>query len=251
MIFKYLSLNIWHGGTIFDKMWSFLQKENADIMALQEVYNGLNETWQINFRTMMVFQKKLKDYNSYFSPEFAVVRPEGKIDLGNAVFTRFSIINRKTIFINGQYQESRLGRTDCSDEPKNIQHLKLKIGNKKLNIFNLHGVWGFDGKDNSARLAMSKLIVEKIKDKKNVILSGDFNVRPDTKTIRNIEKHLTNVFKGRLKTTFNMKRKPKKGGYKDSVVDMVFHSSDITLLDSYCPQLDISDHMPLVCKFEV
>ncbi len=101
---------------------------------------------------------------------------------------------------------------------------------------------------------MSKIIVEKIKDKKNVLLAGDLNVLPNTKSISNIEKHLKNIFKGKVKTTFNVKR---KAGQKTTpiiseiIIDYIFASSDLKIINSHCPQVDISDHLPLICNFEI
>ena len=97
---------------------------------------------------------------------------------------------------------------------------------------------------------MSKIIRDQIKDKENVILAGDFNVRPDTKTIHNIEKVLKNVFKDELVTTFNMKRKTNPG-YATAVVDMIFISHNTAVVSHSCPPVDISDHLPLVCEFNI
>ena len=97
---------------------------------------------------------------------------------------------------------------------------------------------------------MSQKIVNNLQGKEHVILAGDFNLQPNTQTISNIEKQLKNVFRGELKTTFNMKRKDNPG-YASAVVDMIFVSKHIKILKHYCPNVDVSDHLPLVCVFEV
>ena len=109
----------------------------------------------------------------------------------------------------------------------------------------MHGIWGHDGEDNPRRLEMSQTILEAIGDKPNVILSGDFNVREGTRTIRNIEKSLLNVFAGELTTTFNMKQKtdPK---FARAVIDFIFVDLNFRVLDHRAPQVDVSDHMPLI-----
>ena len=58
------------------------------------------------------------------------------------------------------------------------------------------------------------------------------------------------MFKDELKTTFNMKRKTDPG-YAAAVVDMIFISKNIEVISHDCPQVDISDHLPLVCKFNI
>ena len=40
-------------------------------------------------------------------------------------------------------------------------------------------------------------------------------------------------------------------GYATAVVDMVFASSRLKILDHQCPDVDISDHLPLVVKIEI
>ena len=84
----------------------------------------------------------------------------------------------------------------------NFVHASVALPEKLLHVFNTHGIWGFDGFDNKRRLAMSQKIIGKIEGKKPLILAGDFNILPTTSTIKNIENHLTSVFKNALPTTF-------------------------------------------------
>ena len=251
MKIKFVTLNIWSGGRLFDKIISFIRKEAPDIIAMQEVRNGKDSDLEKQFRTFAVFKEKLGYPYFVFSPAFLNVLPVGKIEEGNAIFSRFPIIHNKVIFFDRQY-----GEFDSENSrhfeliPGILQHAVIEFENLKLNIFNVHGIWGFDGEDNKRRLKMSEVIVNEIKDKENVILAGDFNVKPNTKTIQNIEKYLINVFKDELQTTFNMKYKDNKG-YATSVVDMVFVSRNIKVLNHFCPKKDISDHFPLVCILEL
>jgi len=248
---KFVTLNIWYGGRLFDSVASFIKKEDPDILVLQEVYDGKNPKLEKRLRTMDAFKKELGFLNYTFAPAFLDTLPAGNIDNGNAIFSKFPITNEKVTFLDKPY--GRFNSEDVKDFgliPPILQHGVIKPYDLKLNVFNIHGIWGLDGKDNKRRLKMSKIIVEQIKDKENVILAGDFNLQPKTKTIKNIEKYLVNVFKNELKTTFNMKHK-NLGGYATAVVDMIFVSRNIEIVDHYCPQVDISDHLPLVCTFKL
>jgi len=40
-----------------------------------------------------------------------------------------------------------------------------------------------------------------------------------------------------------------KSDWENYIVDMVFVSKEIKIIDSYQPQVDISDHLPLVINF--
>jgi len=204
MKFKVVSLNIWLGGTLFEAAFDFLNKESPDIIALQEVYNGKNSNLEKRYRTFDVLKAELRyDYAS-FAPTFSEKIKEGMIERGNAILSRFPIIAEKTVFYDVPYDNNYiLPIGDFSHIPRNLQRAVLKAENNEFNVFNTQGIWGFDGRDTERRLQMGKTIVNEIKDKKNVILAGDFNINPDTKTIAGIEQYLKNVFKNELTATFN------------------------------------------------
>ncbi len=250
MVFKFINLNIWIGGKLLDSALDFLSKETADILTLQEACNGSRNELPKNERTIEILKNKLNYKYSSFSKCFMDEATQGKVDRGNAILSRFPIINTNDVFYDrpyGIYSENR--PQDFSILPKTIQYAEIQINNKILNVFNTQGIWGLDGDDNERRLQMSRIILNQIKGE-NVILVGDFNVKPNTKTINNIEKVLKNVFKDELKTTFNMKRKTNPG-YATAVVDMIFISKNIEIVNHACPRVDISDHLPLVCTFNI
>lgn len=247
----FLNLNIWLGGKLFDQVFTFLKKENADIIHLQEVNNGSDTRWERQFRTLEFLKREFPSYYCVFAPHVLDRRPFGKVEQGNAIFSRFPIHADEVIFYDVAFGErSEEEEKDWSTWPCNLQHATIQVGGTKLHVFNTHGPWGIDGKDNPRRLRMSKVILQHIQMREHVILSGDFNVRPNTVTIQNIEHHLTNVFGNELISTFNMKRKDNPG-YADSVVDMIFVSKNIKILEKDCPTVDVSDHLPLICKLEV
>lgn len=247
---KFLSLNMWLGGKLFDQVFTFLKKENADIIHLQEVNNGNNTSWDRQFRTLDILKREFPNYHCVFAPHVLGSRPFGKVEQGNAILSRFPIHADKIIFYDVVFGERSEEEADWSTWPCNLQHATIQVDDTTLHVFNTHGPWGIDGKDNPRRLRMSEVILQNIQKKEYVILSGDFNTLPNTATIRNIEHHLTNVFGNELTSTFNMKRKDKPG-YADSVVDMIFVSKNIKILEKDCPMVDVSDHLPLICKLEV
>lgn len=251
MILKILCLNLFEGGIFWNNIEKFIKRENFDILCLQEVYNG-DSKQPPNFQSLTRLQKLLPKFYFYYSPEMYEIWPEGKGDLGNAIFSRFPIIKQNTVFLHRQYQKfKRLQHgSGFSHYPKNMVHATVKISDIELNIFNLHGIWGLSGEDTKERLEMSRMIIEEIKGKENIVLAGDFNLSPDTKTITNIEKQLTNVFKGELTSTFNMKHKTNLG-YATAVVDMFFVGPNLKVVTKSSPSDDLSDHKPLLVTIEV
>lgn len=244
---------MWQGGNLFPQILKFIHNENPGVIVLQEVYNGKKLNLPDKYRTLEIIQKiKVFPY-LFFSPAFLDIKPEGKIPQGNAIFSKFPIISGKTIFYDIPYGNRYEDQTeDYPYNPRNLQHIEIPLDNQIIHVLNTQGIFGLDGGDNERRLKMSEIIVNEIKDKQNVILAGDFNLRQNTKTIKNIEKKLKNIFKDELRTTFNIKRKAKfKEGYSRTVVDMIFTSININVINHYCPNVDISDHLPLVVSLKI
>jgi endonuclease/exonuclease/phosphatase family metal-dependent hydrolase len=97
---------------------------------------------------------------------------------------------------------------------------------------------------------MVEKITERIKGKERVILAGDFNFNPDTESGKKIEKFLINIFKDEIRSTFNTRRK-ENPAFKNVIVDMIYISSDLKIIERYSPDVDVSDHLPLVCVLEI
>lgn len=238
---------------LFDNILDFLKKENPDILVCQEVIDGKNKKLERRFRSFDFLKKEFKFKYASFAPTWREnLGKDGMVERGNAIFSRFPVIKTKTVFFDVPYNANfEIPKIDFSFLPRNIQQAVLKFASTKLNVFNTQGIWGFDGQDNKRRLKMAEIIIGQIKDKKNVILSGDFNVNQGTKTIASIGKYLKEIFKDELNSTFNLKRKPKSSDYAKAVVDRIFVSKNIKVLKHYCPRVDISDHLPLVCVLEI
>ncbi|OGK23921.1 hypothetical protein A2954_02330 [Candidatus Roizmanbacteria bacterium RIFCSPLOWO2_01_FULL_37_12] len=263
MKIKFVTLNIFNGNFLA-KSIDFLKKENPEIFVLQEVSRGGVEDGEKRYRSCEIIKSEFNDYFCFYTPENYKFINKIKVDSGNAVFSRFPILEQEFTYYSRQYSERKEETpTEFISAPRNLQSCRIKIKNKVLNIFNTHGIWGFDGRDNKERLRMGETISAKVKGLKNVILAGDFNLSPDTETIKKIEKHLRNVFKDELKTTFNMKIKTEVvnklyffdrndlKGFARAVVDMVFVSPDLKVVDKYQPRVDASDHYPLVIIVEI
>ncbi len=260
MKLKVTDLNLWQG-RLLESAVDFLKQENPDIILLQEVFDGhTSDNDALN--SFSVLKAKLGDYKfQAFTPAFFVVVDGVEIPQGQAVLSKFPIIESKSVFYDVPYgsmeldvadlkEEVHVNKSDGSMIPRNLQHAVIQAGDKTLNVFNTQGVWGYNGLDSPRRIAMGKVIADNVAGKSNVILSGDFNMDPDTQAMAQVEKHLTSVFKYTLPTTFNMKRKTNPG-YAEAAVDMFFVSPEIKILNQACKQVDVSDHLPLVVELEV
>lgn len=254
MTFKHINLNLYEGGLFFDAILDFFEKEKPDVVALQEVFNGTDPTLEENFRSMEVLKDFFRGWDYFYAPEFMLVRPEGKLEIGNAIFSRFPITHKKVTDFGIPYGEFDAfpPQGDFGRHPKNIQCCDVHCEGTTFTICNTHGIWGLDGADTPERLEMSRRIVEMIKDRRNLLISGDFNIKPNTQTITNIEKYLKNVYKNDLTSSFNLKHKDleKHPGYASAVVDMLFVSPDVSVTTQKVATDDVSDHLAFVTEIE-
>lgn len=254
MKIKIVSLNLWNGGKLFGAARDFLLAQQADIYFLQEAYNGRGIEAEERFRTVELLEQAFPDHQSFFAPAYLDVREkEGKIDDGNLLLSRWSLLDQKNVFIDHGYAEfSQDNTTDFSTFPAGFQQAEVEWEGQRVRLFNVHGPVNLNGtEDSERRLKLRDMLLAA--SGPPAIIAGDFNVRPQTQTIKGLEAQFVNVFKDELSTTFNVRRKDLVAfpGYADSVVDMVFASPELQVVKHECPQVDISDHLPLVVELEL
>lgn len=245
MRLKFLCLNLWQGGNLLDEAVAWIKRENPDVIVMQEVYDGKDPSWERRFRSMDVLRETLGYPHDVFAPAFLERMTFGKMEQGNAVFSRFPITESDTIFYDVPYGEREDTPEYFERTPRNLQRVTLDVNGIETNIFNTQGVWGKDGRDSERRIEMGRAIAGAVRGAANVILAGDFNVNPDTESISQIEGELKNVFKDELASTFNMKQKTNPV-FATAVVDMVFVSPTMMVVSKSCPNVNVSDHLPLV-----
>lgn len=251
MRIKFACLNLWEGGRLFEEALSFLKSEQADILALQEAHYSLNSSLEKRWRSIEIIKQELGYPYHHFAPAYVTHDAPDQTPRGNAVLSRYPILSGDTIFYDIPYREGVVDTVDnATTTPRNLESAVVDMHGTKLNVFNTQGIWGWDGEDNERRLKMGDVIADSVKGKNNVILAGDFNVKENTQTMQKVEALLKNVFKGERTTSFNMRRKS-NGGYATAVVDMIFVSRNIHVVEHSCPDVDVSDHLPLVAVIEL
>jgi endonuclease/exonuclease/phosphatase family metal-dependent hydrolase len=251
---KVVSLNLWNGGRLFPAALDFLQAQQADLYFLQEAYDGHGDHLPDRFRTVDLLQRAFPNYNSYFAPVYLDVRPrEGKIEDGQLLLSRWPLTDRENLFLDipyGEYDQD--ATTDFTRFPATVQKAAIDLGERRITLLNVHGPVNFDGTaDTDRRLKMRDIILSQLSE--HSIIAGDFNVQPHTQTIRDLTTHLTDVFHHHQRvTSFNVKRKDldQFPGYATAVVDMMLVTPTFKVVTTTLPEVDISDHLPLVAEIE-
>jgi endonuclease/exonuclease/phosphatase family metal-dependent hydrolase len=257
MTIKVISLNLWWGGELFPAIIDFLRAEDADVVALQEVYNGKDLKLADKYRSMAVLHDRLgypySDFAEAYKQSFSD-GPEAKIGHGNAVLSKLPIVGRSLIYMSDP-PDLTIDYQDIPEHwpifPAPLQLVVLDSEAGPISVFNMHGVWDNDGDNYSPqRERMSETILKQVSQKPRVILTGDSNAKASNQAMRNVEARLTPVFGPELVSTFNMRRKTNPG-YGTAAVDLMYVSPEFKIMSHDCPDVDVSDHRPLVVRLSV
>ena len=240
---KLITLNIW-GGHVRQSLLGFIQSQrDTDIFCFQEVYHNApdkisNEDRKVSLAIFSELHALLPDHNAYF-------RPAVRDIYGLGTFIRKDINVLQEGDINIHTNPEYTGSGPCHS--RNMQWLECCYDQKVFSILNVHGLWNGMGKsDTPARIAQSQRIKDFMDTINNPkILCGDLNLRPDTESLRLIEKDMHNlILLNNVKSTrTSLYPKPEK------YADYIFTSPEIIVHKFEVLQDEVSDHAPLLLEF--
>jgi hypothetical protein len=234
-------LNTWQGN-IWDKFQDFIQKQVdlTDVFCFQEVSPEL----------FSKISEILPDFNGQH--DIGGEYYPHNVWYGQAVFVRngitTSVSKKATIFIESG---NKIGF---------MQYISLKQKSSLILIGNVHGNPHPGSKlDTSARIVQSQKILKLCEDKKGPkIIGGDFNLSPNTKSIklfenvgyRNLIKEF-NIKATRNKLSWRIHSKDNEHFVKQYYADYVFTSPEVKVYGFEVPGVEISDHLPLILNFDI
>ena len=259
---KLVSLNTW-GGKVFDPLIEFIkqQSQDTDIFCLQEIYDtpsSLKKYKGIRANLLSEIQNLLADFTTLYFPVLGGYDEEGnpvnfEITTGNAIFIKNSIkINSSNNYIVYSDPDFKVLKKDFSNFPVPLQYINFNLGDKEFSLFNFHGT-SFPGSklDSNKRLTAAKKIRKIMDAKKSAkILAGDFNLLPQTESIKILGGNMQNLIH-----QFSIPRtRSKLSAYYgkpdfQKYADFIFVSKDIKVLGFQVPQIEISDHLPMILEF--
>jgi len=258
---KLLSLNIW-GGQVYKPLLKFLElkKDEIDIFCFQEVFKS-KENIVSNESKMDIYfdiEKILEGHSVYYSPTFEGrdLRQKVKFEVcfGPAIFIKkgIKIIDSGSVFIHRVYNEKieifSKSYGKYIDFPRTMQYVVLEKNNHKKLIVNIHGYWNPETKDDTPQslMQMDKIIKFLNSQKCEKIICGDFNLNPNTKSMKLLEKDMVNLIKKyNIKSTRSNHHKS-----KDKFADYILVSKGIKIINFEVLREHISDHLPLFLEFK-
>lgn len=261
---KLMTLNIW-GGRVYKPFLKFVKenKDTIDIFCFQEMFQSPESVFSNSIKSNIYFEveKILKSHKGFFAPTFTGYDTEDHVDFdiafGQATFVRntVDILSQETVFVHGSYDNTPPATVDIPnvkvalDLPRNIHVVKIKIEGKEVLIGNLHGYWlpssKYDSKESMAQMKIVKKIFASFKGPK--ILVGDFNLRPETKSVKLLEDDMKNLIVeyGVTNTRSSLHKKTEK------FADYIMISNEVKVNSFEVINIDVSDHLPLILDFKI
>ncbi len=234
--FRVMTYNIHHGEGLDGKVdlariAALIKQERADIVALQEVDNGVARTAR---RDLTAELAALTGMTGVFSNNFHYQGGE----YGNAVLTRFPVKQ----WTNRHYKMIR------PNEQRGILQAVLDVQGRELVVMNTH----IDSRPDDAERWLNLGEIEELEKQhrsRPMIICGDFNDVPTSRVYRRMSEtfHDTWARVGQG-TGFSF-----PAGKLIKRIDYLWISKDQALmpLKAWIPQSEASDHLPVVAEFEL
>lgn len=242
---KLITLNIW-GGQIKEPLIKFIAShQDVDFFCLQEVYHRApNKISADDNPVCLDILDKLAEVVPHHRLFF---RPVVNNVFGLAMLVKNSIeiINEGEVIIHENPDYSGSGPT----HPRNLQWLECKFHGKPYYILNIHCLWNGAGKgDSEDRIVQSQRIKNFVNTlHKPKILCGDFNLRPETESLKLIEENMNNLVKSYHVQSTRTSFYPKAERFADYILSSV----EIAVNDFKVLSDEVSDHAALFLDFSI
>ncbi|MFN8770380.1 MAG: endonuclease/exonuclease/phosphatase family protein [Neisseriaceae bacterium] len=240
---KIISLNMW-SGHVGKPLFDFINScREIDIFCFQEVYYNAErkistDDKEVNLNLFSELQLLLPNHQGLFRPVVDNI-------YGICMFVnkKIKIIGEGEVNIYNNPNYIGNGPTHS----RNLQWLDFCYGDKNYFIMNIHGLWNGMGKtDTVIRINQANIIKNFMKTiNKPKVICGDFNLRPDTKSIEIIGEGMKDLI-----DLYKIKSTRTKFYEKDEkFADYIFISPEIIVNDFKVLSDEVSDHAPLYLDF--
>lgn len=245
---KLVQLNIW-GGRVMPNIIRLAEAEQPDIMCLQEVISFDGDINSL-FGTIEEFQSKLsKPYKDFFySPGIRFNFMHKNAEWGNAVLSRFKILERESRFTNLALIDN-FNFEDYDYNARNFQHCVIETASgQKLNVLNHHGhhIPGHKNGDDETLRQMKQLADYIDTLGGPIILCGDFNLAPQSESLE-----ILNAKLGNLSIKYNLPTTRTNLTPKNEVCDYIFVNEQVKVKNFEASDELVSDHKALILEFDV
>jgi len=238
---KVISLNIW-GGHLYQPLIQFFKyNHDVNIFCLQEVYHNAIEvvSTEDRFHHLNILEA-LSKILPYHHVSFCPV-VNNSYGLAMLIHQDVEVLMEDTLMIYENPDYIGKGPT----HKRVLQFMKCQFQGEIYSIANVHGLWNGKGKgDSQARIKQSNIISGFINADLNAkkIICGDFNLRPETQSMKILEKNMINLINKFDITSTRTRFYPKEEQY----ADYILVSQDVRVGEFKVLPDEVSDHKALL-----
>lgn len=243
---KLLQLNTW-SCKLPTGIVKLFQTENPDIVCLQEVVTS-TDGGKI-FDTIGSITDEFPFEYQYNTPLVEFNFMQHTATRGNMIASNIPLSATNELWTLGSFtKDFDYKESGGYNVARNIAHAEVSTPSGAVHVLTLHGYHIKEhklGNDETVR-ACKELVEYAASLEGAVIITGDFNLSPDSESIKIVDQSFRNlvVEKG-LKTTRNHLTK------KTEVCDYIFVNDKVKVNDFYMSTIVASDHNGLILDFSV
>jgi len=176
----------------------------------------------------------------------------GFIEQGNQLFSKYKIVGGTNEHYYKEYSyEIDWANWEKEDKGRSVLITEVDVNGILLQILNLHGIWTKDKEGDERTILQCEYIVNAAL-RRNIatIITGDFNLLPDTKSIEILSKNFRNLISEYCITSTRPKVS-EWGKRNQHVCDYIFVNDLIEVNSFETIDSNITDHFPLMLDFEI
>ena len=211
-----------------------IAKINADIIGLNEVYT-VGESEELCRQ-----DEKLATLADYPYHAFAIGKEFGYLTIGNAILSKYPIINVKSIPVPAPAESERNPNETNWYEDRVVLCVEVERDGERFCVISTHF-----GLNPTEQHRIVNAVCKEIDTREKVVLMGDFNVKPDDKILSPLYARLHSVAKeqGNNEYTF--------ATYEPKIqIDYIFVSKTAKIKDYTVHKYCVSDHRPISATIE-
>lgn len=248
MPIRLLQWNVWYQESA-DKVIDQLREVDADVLCLQELTTTSKHNPDVDIPGRIASELR---YASHFLIANAWdTTPELRRTLGNGIFSRLPMKATRTTFV----RERNDNTPDYSREGRTYLEADLETPAGPLTVGTTHLSYTHEFADTPQKdEEVSNLITAATKHQERLIVTGDLNALPESRTIQRMQEVLRHCGPEMSVTTWTTKPFNHGGFVADHLgwrLDYAFATPDLRILAAEAVPTDVSDHLPLLITFEL
>lgn len=254
MVLKVIQLNLWKGKFLNEAI-DFLKSQDSDLVLMQEVTSGpVNFFEEKDANLFEILKERLELVGVFHSDVKLSDEPNARF--GNVVFSKNPILEFEVFPLRDHLPITLSEFTNntnniWADFPRHMLDATIDCDGREIHAISVHGRRIAPPADDEENLRQARLMAEYIKSLKDVpfVMGGDFNMPPDSQVIKIVSDVSNNLMKDKpIGQTLNPR--VHELGDRGYLVDYIFASGHFSLKSLEVPQVDISDHLPVIAELE-